>query len=137
MPIRAFVVASTAYFAAHGRPVHPAELADHRCILYANNETWRFTGPGGEQVSIRPEGPLRSSSGEAMQPALRAGNGVTVLPDFIVGPDLTEGTLEAVLTDWSPPPIALHLVTPPNPLRPARVEALIRFLVKCFSSSPP
>jgi DNA-binding transcriptional LysR family regulator len=136
MPIRAHVVASAAYFAAHGRPGHPAELSGHRCIWYANSETWRFTGPGGEQVSVKPEGPLRSSSGEAMLPALRAGLGITILPDFIVGPDLAEGTLEAVLDDWAPPPIALHLVTPPSPLRPARVEALIGFLVQHFSGKP-
>jgi DNA-binding transcriptional LysR family regulator len=133
IPIHAHTVAAPAYFVAHGRPTHPAQLAEHRCIWYANNETWRFTGPGGEQVSVRPEGPLRSSSGEAMLPALRAGLGITVLPDFIVGADLAEGTLEAILADWTPPPIALHLVTPPNPLRPARVEALIRFLVQHFS----
>ncbi|MBA2920431.1 LysR family transcriptional regulator [Sphingomonas sp. MAH-20] len=133
MPIRAHVVASAAYFGAHGRPSHPAELAEHRCLWYANSEVWRFTGPGGEQVSVKPEGPLRSSSGEAMLPALRAGLGITVLPDFIVAADLEERRLEAVLAEWSPPPIALHLVTPPNPLRPARVEALIRFLVEHFS----
>ncbi|MFD1612219.1 LysR family transcriptional regulator [Sphingomonas tabacisoli] len=134
MPIRSHVVASRAYFEAHGRPAHPAELGEHRCIWYANSEVWRFNGPGGEQVSVKPEGPLRASSGEAMLPALRAGLGVTVLPDFIVGPDLAEGTLEEVLTDWTAPPIALHLVTPPNPLRPARVEALVHFLVGRFSS---
>jgi DNA-binding transcriptional LysR family regulator len=132
-PIRAHVVASAAYFCAHGRPSHPAEHAENRCLWYANSEVWRFTGPGGEQVSVKPEGPLRSSSGEAMLPALRAGLGITVLPDFIVAADLEERRLEAVLAEWSPPPIALHLVTPPNPLRPARVEALIRFLVEHFS----
>ena len=30
--------------------------------------------------------------------------------------------------DWAPAPIGLHLLTPPSPLRPARVEALIAFL---------
>lgn len=132
-PIAMHVVAAPAYLKQHGRPTHPAQLAEHRCILYANNETWRFTGPGGAEISIKPEGPLRSSSGEAMLPALRAGLGISPLPDFIVGPDLEAGTLEPILTDWSAPPIALHLVTPPNPLRPARVEALIRFLVDRFS----
>lgn len=133
-PIAMHVVAAPSYLARHGRPTHPAQLAEHRCILYANNETWRFTGPGGEEVSIRPEGPLRSNSGEAMLPALRAGLGISPLPEFIVGPDLEACTLQPILTDWSAPPIALHLVTPPNPLRPARVEALIRFLVERFSA---
>jgi len=134
-PITMHVVASRTYFDRHGRPRHPAELAEHRCIWYANSETWRFTGPGGEEISLKPNGPLRSSSGEAMLPALRAGLGISALPDFIVGPDLAEGTLEDVLTDWHAPQIALHLVTPPNPLRPARVEALIAFIVERFAVS--
>lgn len=133
-PIAMHVVASAAYLEKHGRPRHPAELAEHRCILYANSDVWRFTGRGGEEVAVKPNGPLRSSSGEAMLPALRAGLGISPLPEFIVGPDLEAGTLETLLTDWIPPPIALHLVTPPNPLRPARVEALIAFLVKRFAS---
>jgi DNA-binding transcriptional LysR family regulator len=33
-----------------------------------------------------------------------------------------------LLDDWAPAPIGLHLLTPPSPLRPARVEALIAFL---------
>lgn len=132
-PIAMHVVAAPAYLAAHGRPCHPAELAEHRCIWYANSETWRFAGRGGEEVAVKPNGPLRSSSGEAMLPALRAGLGISALPDFIVRPDLAAGTLEEVLTDWTAPPIALHLVTPPNPLHPARVEALIGFLVQRFA----
>ena len=38
--------------------------------------------------------------------------------------------LEAILADWTPPPSALHLLTPPGTLRPARVEALIAWLAK-------
>ena len=132
-PIRAHVVASQAYLATHGRPTHPAQLGEHRCLCYANNETWRFTGPGGAEATVKPAGALRANSGEAMLPALRAGLGITLLPDFIVGPDLAAGTVEELLTDWSPPSIALHLVTPPNPLRPARVEALIALLVERFA----
>jgi DNA-binding transcriptional LysR family regulator len=129
------VVAAPAYLERHGRPSHPAQLAEHRCIVYANSEIWRFTGADGEEVALRPSGPLRASSGEAMLPALRAGLGIAMLPDFIIGPDLAEGLVEEVLTDWRGPPIALHLVTPPNPLRPARVEALIGFLVERFAGT--
>src|SRR3546814_2582577 len=73
-----------------------------------------------------------SNSGDAMLPALRGGLGIARLPGFIVDADLAAGTLEAILTDWRPPPIALHLMTPPSPLRPARVEALIDFLATRF-----
>jgi DNA-binding transcriptional LysR family regulator len=127
-------VASPAYLDAHGRPSHPAQLAEHACLGYTNapGGTWRFTGPGGEEAAVRPSGPLMTNSGDAMLPALRAGLGIARLPDFIVGDDFAAGTLEAILADWAPPPVALHLLTPPSPLRPARVEALIDFLADRF-----
>lgn len=136
-PIPRRTVAAPVYLERRGRPRHPAELGEHDCLCYTNlpTDAWRFTGPGGAEVSVKPMGPLRANSGEALMPALRAGLGVTVLPDFIIGDDLAAGTIEEILPDWHWTPIALHLVTPPNPLRPARVEAVIDFLVARFSAT--
>lgn len=132
-PIRTYVVAAPAYLARHGRPTHPAQLGEHACLGYTNvSGPWRFTGPDGEDVAVRPSGPMRSNSGDAMLPALRAGVGIALLPDFIVGGDLATGAVEAILTQWSLPPVALHLMTPPSNLRPARVETLIAFLTERF-----
>ncbi|WP_242150686.1 LysR family transcriptional regulator [Sphingomonas sp. BAUL-RG-20F-R05-02] len=132
-PIRTYVVAAPTYLERHSRPTHPAQLGEHACLGYTNvSGPWRFTGPNGEEAAVRPSGPMRSNSGDAMLPALRAGVGIALLPDFIVGGDLAAGTVEAILTDWSLPPIALHLMTPPSNLRPARVETLIAFLTERF-----
>ncbi|WP_066797177.1 LysR family transcriptional regulator [Sphingomonas soli] len=129
--VTAHVVGAPAYFAQHGHPAHPADLARHACFTYANTanpDTWRFRKAGGEEAAVRVEGPIRTDSGDAMLPALRAGLGVAILPGFIVDKDLAAGTLEAVLPEWSIGASALHLITPPGTLRPARVEALIEFL---------
>ena len=132
-PIRTFVVAAPAYLDRRGRPTHPAQLGEHACFAYTNvSGPWRFTNAHGEEAALRPSGPMRSNSGDAMLPALRAGLGIALLPDFIVGEDLARGTLEAILIDWTAPPIALHLMTPPSNLRPARVETLIAFLTERF-----
>jgi len=56
-----------------------------------------------------------------------------VLPDFIVGAAVADGRLEAVLTDWTATPIALHLVMPPGGPRPARVEVLANYLGKALA----
>lgn len=130
-PVTAHIIASPAYFEKHGRPRHPADLAGHACFTYANTaspDIWRFRKAGGEEASVRVDGPIRTDSGDAMLPALRAGLGVAILPGFIVDADIAAGRLEAVLADWTIGASALHLITPPGTLRPARVEALIEFL---------
>ena len=129
-PVTAHIVAAPSYLQLHGRPTHPAQLGERPCFAYTNvTGPWRFQGPDGGEAAVRPKGPLSANSGDALLPALRAGLGIGILPDFIVGPDLASGTLEAILTGWTLPPIALHLLTPPSNLRPARVETLIAFLV--------
>ncbi len=128
-PVIAHIVAAPGYLARHGTPTHPAQLGEHACLAYTNvTGPWRFTGPDGAEVSVRPAGPVRANSGDALLPALRQGLGIAVLPDFIVGRDLAAGTLVPILTDWHTPPVALHLMTPPGALRPARVDALLAFL---------
>jgi DNA-binding transcriptional LysR family regulator len=125
------VVASPGYLDARGRPGHPSDLGEHDCLCYANAatpDTWRFAGPGKQTVAVRVRSRLTVNSGEAMLPALRAGIGIAWLPDFIVGGALVSGELEEILLDWRPPPIGLHLVTPPSRLRPARVDALLDFI---------
>jgi len=40
------------------------------------------------------------------------------------------------MPQWAPPPIALHVVTPPGRERPARVQALIEYLAQQFERAP-
>lgn len=131
--VERMVVAAPAYLERHGRPTHPSHLAEHACLGYAylpTPETWRFSGPGGEQVAVRPAGPLRANNAEALLPALEAGLGLAVQPDFIVRDCLAKGRLTAVLPEWRSPPIALHLVSPPGGPRPVRITALADYLVR-------
>ena len=137
-PIPAHVVAAPAYLERHGRPSHPAQLGEHACFGYTNaSRPWRFRGPDGAEVTVRPAGPFRSNSGDAMLPALRAGVGIAMLPDFFVSGDLARGTLEKILPDWHAAPTALHLMTPPSPLRPRRVELLVDHLAATLTGLCP
>lgn len=131
MGIAAHLVAAPAYLERHGTPRHPADLAHHACFAYTNlpsAQAWHFRRADGEEAAVRVEGPLRTDSGDAMLPALRAGIGIARLPDFIIGDDIASGTLVPILTDWTMGQTALHLLTPPSTLRPQRVELLIEHL---------
>lgn len=135
-PVARHLVAAPAYLEGRGRPTHPSHLADHACLGYAylpTPETWRFMNRAGEEVSVRPAGPLRANNAESLLPALEAGLGVAVQPDFIIRDSLAAGRLEVLMPEWSPPPVALHLVAPPGGPRPARVSALMDFLAARLS----
>jgi DNA-binding transcriptional LysR family regulator len=134
-PVEGRIVAAPSYLERHGTPRHPAELGEHACLRYANVAqpgVWHFRRGSGEEAVVRLDGPLIVDNGDAMLPALRAGLGIARLPDFIVDEDLAAGTLVEILRDWAMMGIALHLMTPPSPIRPARVEALIDFLAERF-----
>jgi DNA-binding transcriptional LysR family regulator len=126
------LVGSPAYLNQHGRPKHPLHLAQHRCISYghaAAPETWRFV-KDGKSASVRPSGPLRVNNGDAMMPALTAGTGLGILPEFILRDAFAAGRLEKVLPDWSLPAGAVYWVTPAAGPRPKRIEVLADFLVE-------
>ena len=129
--IPARIVAAPAYLAAAGAPQKPADLTDHACLTYTNMarpDLWRFYDTAGREEVVQVSGPLATDSGDAMLPALVAGLGIARLPEFIVASELAAGRLVSILDDWHGGPLALHIVTPPGKLRPARVEILIALL---------
>jgi DNA-binding transcriptional LysR family regulator len=137
--VRAPIVASPAYLAAHGRPAHPRELTDHPVLVYtgtATPDTWRLHHAEEGSYAVPIKGRLRSNNGDAFLFALRAGLGIASLPEFMLWRDLSEGTLEEILPGWAFPSVGLNLVTPPNALRPARVAVLIDFLAQRLSHAP-
>jgi DNA-binding transcriptional LysR family regulator len=127
-----YLVGSPAYFKKRGRPRHPLDLAQHRCISYSytmTTEVWRFA-KADKSASVRPSGPLRVNNGDAMLPALIGGAGLGILPEFILRDALAAGRLERLLPDWSLPSGGVYWVTPPGGPRPKRVEVLADFLVE-------
>jgi len=134
------LVAAPSYLAQRGTPKHPLQLAEHSCLGYAYQrtpDTWRFTHKSGEVASVRTAGPLRVNNGDAMMPALIAGLGLGVLPDFILREALKDGALQIVLPDWSLGTSGLHWVTPPGGPKPARIEVLAEFLAKELARREP
>jgi DNA-binding transcriptional LysR family regulator len=134
--VRRLLVGAPAYFASRGRPSHPRELSHHACLGYSylpSGDRWPLVGLSGELCEVSVIGPLRANNGDLLMPALRAGMGIALQPEFLVWRDLREGRLEVVLADWSAPPIALNIVTPPGGPRPSKVSVLIEFLIARFS----
>jgi DNA-binding transcriptional LysR family regulator len=137
--VRWLLVASPAYLARYGRPRHPRDLAKHRCLIYANRPTpdvWRFRHAGGEEHSDTAHGRLKVDNADALVPLLLSGHGLALMPEFMVCDDLATGRLEEVLPDWRADEVAVNLIMPPGRLRPARVTALMDYLVRSLAVAP-
>lgn len=137
--VRRPLVASPAYVERYGMPQHPRDLENHRGILYshlANPTLWHFEHPLEGEVTVRVTGQLTVNNGDVAMPALLAGLGIAMQPEFLIWHELRSGQLMEVLPGWASKLAALHVVTPPGSLRPARVTALIDFLAKHFLRAP-
>ncbi|MFN7026523.1 MAG: LysR substrate-binding domain-containing protein, partial [Pseudorhizobium sp.] len=130
--LRSAVVATPGYWALHGRPDTPADLARHRCInrRYAPGRAlhrWHFARKA-EVVEIPCRGPLILDADWLMRDAALQGAGVAYLAEDSVEADITAGRLERVLDDWCPPIFAYYLYHSSQQLPSAGLSALIEAL---------
>lgn len=106
-PQRIAVVATPAYFATHGIPRTPQELATHNCIgmrlpTHGGLLPWEFDRDG-VQYKSRVEGQwIFNGSAPALRAAL-AGVGLAYLPEDLMHEHLATGRLQRVLEDWCEP----------------------------------
>jgi DNA-binding transcriptional LysR family regulator len=136
-PVRAVLVASPDYVERSGRPGTPADLAGHECLIYtgSSERDWVFR-KGKRSISIRPEGRLRTDSGEAILQWAVAGLGIALLPSFIVANAIASGNLAPLLLDYTLPEAGIHVVRPPGSSVPGKVRVLIDTLVARFGGEP-
>lgn len=137
--VRILLVGAPGYFKRAGKPKHPRDLAQHNALQYMyarNGASWRFRHEKHGEFSQALPIHLNVNNAEALAPALRAGMGLALQPEFLAWEDLQSGALETAMDDWQVDPIALHIVTPPGRRRPARVQALIEYLAQRLTAEP-
>lgn len=137
--VRLLLVGTPAYFARHGVPAHPRDLADHVGLAYSygvQHDRWRFAHAQEGEIGVAIPSPLRANNADVLMPLLLAGAGLALQPEFMIWRELRDGLLQVVLPEWSEHDISLHTVTPPSVGRPARVRVLIDFLAAAFARAP-
>ncbi len=137
-PARRVLCASPGYLAVQGEPDHPKQLKEHRCLQYGYSGTttgWRLTGERGEQTYI-VSAPLCSNNGDVLKTAALGDQGIALLPTFIVGGALQEGSLRTVLPDFPPSQLTLSALYPRNRHLSAKVRLFLELLDARFGGRP-
>lgn len=131
------LVASPAYLAAHGTPQVPADLAQHRCLSYANfgKSVWPLTRDDVvERVGV--SGHFSANEATTLMRAALAGGGIAMQPTYLVNPLLRSGELQAVLPAWDLPVMTIYALYPSRRHLSPAVRALLDFLVERFAGMP-
>jgi DNA-binding transcriptional LysR family regulator len=133
---RRFLVASPAYLEAHGTPKSVSALHDHSAILYSNREAdWVFRGSRGAAV-VRPARSMRVNNGLIMRDAALAGLGITLLPTFLIRPELDSDALRVVNVGTEAQSAEIHVAYPTARSASSKVRALIEYLREAFGDPP-
>lgn len=132
--------AAPSYIALHGRPVHPADLEQHRCVNYFSAKTgkvfeWDFAKEG-ERIQMRVPGVIAVNDSDAYMAASLAGMGIAQMAAFAICPYLQSGQLELLLEDWSIDPIPLHVVYPQNRHLSAKVRVFVEWIAELLADHP-
>jgi DNA-binding transcriptional LysR family regulator len=105
-PIARVAVASPNYLEQNGTPREPKDLLGHNCLGYGNLA-------GGQNWA----------NGNVLADLAVLGEGIAILPEFIVQHHLAQKKLQIVLKPWTLPAIWLTAFYPPYVRLPAKVAA--------------
>jgi DNA-binding transcriptional LysR family regulator len=137
--VRRVLAASPGYLAAFGTPQSPGDLDAHACLAYDQDsaaETWELTG-GGRTHKVRAGKVLAGNNGEVIARLAENGEGVALLPFFIVEDSIARQRLKQILPDWSPPELWLTLYYPPYDRLPMRVARFSDFFENYVTHTRP
>jgi DNA-binding transcriptional LysR family regulator len=137
-PVSVAVCAAPSYLARRGVPAHPDDLRNHDCLTYgylATGNQWKLTGADGDHW-IHIPWTLCTNNGEVLRDVAVKGRGIVMLPTFIVGADLQEGSLRSILTDYAAPEISVYAIYPQTRHLSVKVRLFIDFLIERFGGRP-
>jgi DNA-binding transcriptional LysR family regulator len=126
------VVAAPEYLDRHGRPEHPAELANHLCLGYTSagsSQVWQFI-VDGQLESFHVHSRLNANNGDVLTEAAAQGLGITCQPDFIGESYLQSGRLETILAAFPMPELGIYAMLPSNRHVPHRIRVLMDYLAE-------
>ena len=125
------VCAAPAYLEQHGTPHHPADLAEHDCLVMRYGEdagrAWPFRIDGATR-RFPVSGRRSADDGGLVRKWCLQGYGIARKSQWDIMEDLADGRLVPLLRDFELPPVGLQAVYPRGRADIRRVRALLEAL---------
>jgi DNA-binding transcriptional LysR family regulator len=135
--VRTVLCGAPAYLDRRGTPLLPADLAAHNCLTGPpSNSRWRLVDAEGHEQTLEVSGNLYSNSNQVLRAAALEGQGLILVPVFLVGEDLRNGGLVPVLDGYAPDEVSVYALYPHSRHLSAKVRVFIDFLVARFARDP-
>jgi DNA-binding transcriptional LysR family regulator len=131
--VRRMVAASPAYLSRHPVINEPADLAKHQIIsmTHFGQDSWSFPPLKNSSVprTVQFTPRLIVNTVRAAVASAAEGNGITRLFSYHIADQIRDGRLQILLDEDEPPPLPVHLLTPPGRLSVPKVRAFVDFAV--------
>jgi DNA-binding transcriptional LysR family regulator len=126
------------YFATHGIPRKPSDLSSHNCLRYTFSPwgcDWLFDGPDGEEIVHVCGGNMESNSVDTLRLAAVSGQGLLMVPSFLVTEDIKSGGLVPVLQEFCRTEQQINAIYPDRHHLSAKVRSFLDLVTKHFRSA--
>ena len=134
------LVAHPSYLARRGTPEKPTDLKAHDCLGYsyfAGGRQWDLTSnTGAETASVTIDHAIECNNGEVIADLAANGEGIALLPLFMVSDRIENGGLVTILDEWQPPEVWLTATFPPYDVLPTKVQAFTSFIEELVVANP-
>jgi DNA-binding transcriptional LysR family regulator len=134
-PFSWMVLGAPSYFARHGRPGAPEDIAAHDCIRYRLPGTsevyrWEFER-NGQALTVDPPGSVVVNDSGLLRSLAIQGMGLIYTAGLKVGPDIEAGLLEPALEEFMPPRDSLFICFPHSSRTQPKLRAFVEACAGC------
>ncbi len=140
-PFAWVVLGAPSYFAAHGRPQSPEDIARHDCIRYRRPDVgdiyrWEFERDG-HALAIEPPGSVQVNDGDLLKALAVQGLGLIYSSTLKAAAEIAAGLLEPVLEAFAPARDSLFLYYPRASRNQPKLRAFIEVCTRGLAAGGP
>lgn len=104
-------------------------------LALSNPLLWHFSRGGMDRAAVRVQAAVAINTTRGVLSAIKAGGGISVLPDFLVEGAMASGAVIQALPDWQLPSGGIYTVYPAARFRPPKVTVFVEMLVEAAKSN--